>query len=54
VHLVVETPSKLSDEQRELLTRFAALRGEEAAEPRVLPREDSGLFSRLKDAFGGR
>lgn len=54
VHLVVETPGKLTDDQRDLLTRFAELRGEEAAAPRVVPREDAGLFSRLKDAFGSR
>lgn len=54
VHIDVETPTRLNDEQRELLKQFAAVRGEESAEPRVMPREDGGLFSRLKDAFGSR
>jgi molecular chaperone DnaJ len=47
LHLVVrvEVPTKLDDEQQQLLTRLAELRGE--------PRSSSGtgLFSRLRDAF---
>jgi molecular chaperone DnaJ len=54
VHIDVETPTRLDDRQRELLVELSQLRGEEAAEPRVLPRESGGVFSRLKDAFGGR
>jgi molecular chaperone DnaJ len=54
VHIEVETPTRLDDRQRELLVELSQLRGEEAAEPRVVPRESGGVFSRLKDAFGGR
>lgn len=49
VHLKIETPTKLDDEQRELLRRFAELRDEQT----IQGEADSagGLFSRLKDAF---
>lgn len=45
VQLVVETPSSLTDEQAELLRRFAELRGESVAAP------EAGLFSKIKSAF---
>ena len=45
VHIVVDTPTKLNDEQVALLRRFAELRGEEVAEP------SHGFFDKLKDAF---
>lgn len=54
VHIEVETPTGLDDEQRDLLRRLAELRDEERPAPRVVPREDRGLFSRMKDAFGSR
>lgn len=54
VHVDVQTPHRLDDRQRELLEELARVRGEESAAPRVIPREDGGLFGRLKDAFGGR
>jgi molecular chaperone DnaJ len=54
VHVEVQTPTKVDDRQRALLTELATLRGEEAVAPRVLPRDEGGLFSRLKDALGGR
>ena len=41
--LKVETPSDLSDEERELLERFAQLRGDEVAE--------RGFFDKIKEAF---
>lgn len=49
VHLKIETPTKLDEEQRELLRRFAELRDEQT----IQGEADSagGLFSRLKDAF---
>jgi molecular chaperone DnaJ len=53
VHVDVETPTKLDEEQEELLRRLAELRGEE----RPLGQFTSGqhgLFSRLRDAFNGR
>jgi molecular chaperone DnaJ len=53
VHIEVSTPKNLDDEQRELLARLAALRGEERPEGR-LATHGSGLFGRLKDAFSGK
>jgi len=48
VHIVVATPSRLDDEQEDLLRRLAKLRDEEHPEPTGRP---GGLFSRLR---GGR
>lgn len=45
VRLQVEVPRSLTTEQRELLERFAELRGEEA------PPSGKGLFDRLREAF---
>ncbi|WP_062201865.1 molecular chaperone DnaJ [Demequina salsinemoris] len=53
VHLDVLTPTDLTDEQQELMTRLAKLRGEEMPEARLAPI-GGGVFSRLKDAFMGR
>ena len=53
VHVDVETPIDIDDQQRELLVELASLRGEER--PAVRGHEDQhGLFSRLRDAFTGR
>ncbi|GAB4452758.1 MAG: molecular chaperone DnaJ [Armatimonadaceae bacterium] len=41
----VETPTKLSDEEKKLLRQFAELRGEK------VPEHHKGFFDRLKDAF---
>lgn len=50
VTLVVETPTKLDHEQRELLAKLAQVRGE--AGPEIANRAESkGFFDRLKDAF---
>ncbi|HEY7439758.1 MAG TPA: molecular chaperone DnaJ [Acidimicrobiia bacterium] len=49
VHVDVDVPRKLSDEERELLEQFAELRGEEVAQP-----HESRRFSRLRSAFGER
>lgn len=53
VHVDVVTPSKLTEPQRQLLEQLAALRGEEHVEPAVT-QNPTGLFSRLKEAFGGK
>lgn len=53
VTVVVETPSRLDDEQRELLTRLAALRGEDGAGLGARPGADKGFFNRLREAFNG-
>jgi molecular chaperone DnaJ len=42
VHIVVDTPTKLSKEEEELVRHFAELRGETVAPP------DNGLLSRLR------
>jgi molecular chaperone DnaJ len=53
VHLDVVTPTRLDTRQTELLRELAALRGEEQAELTANGRA-GGLFSRLRDSFGGR
>ena len=45
VRVEVEIPSKLDDEEAELLYRLAELRGESVAPP------SKGVFARLKSAF---
>ncbi|MDO5645029.1 MAG: molecular chaperone DnaJ [Dermabacter sp.] len=47
VEVQVETPTKLSGEERELLERFAALRGEDPV--KAPSRADGGMFSKLRD-----
>ncbi|MFI7587114.1 molecular chaperone DnaJ [Spongisporangium articulatum] len=53
VHLSVQTPTKLDDEQKALLRQLAALRGEERPEGRLTPAQQ-GVFSKLRDRFAGR
>ncbi|GGE62831.1 molecular chaperone DnaJ [Nesterenkonia cremea] len=48
VHLKVETPSKLSDRQKELLREFAEERGEELGESTT---EHRGVFAKLRDRW---
>jgi molecular chaperone DnaJ len=50
VQVVVETPEKLDDEQRELLTRLAELRGEQRPAGRIGSGR-GGVFERLREAF---
>jgi molecular chaperone DnaJ len=45
VHVVVETPTDLDDEQEDLLRRLAAARGEDVAPP------ETGLLSKIRSAF---
>ena len=52
VHVEVQTPTRLDDRQTELLRELAALRGEESVDTTARPEQ--GIFSRLRDAFGGR
>jgi len=56
VHVDVATPTKLDAAQEDLLRQLAALRGETATTTAVQAGrvEQSGLFSRLRDAFNGR
>ena len=50
VSIVVETPTRLDDRQRELLAELARLRGEDDVEP----VRDSGVMGKLKERFSGR
>ncbi|TDE32305.1 molecular chaperone DnaJ [Actinomadura sp. 6K520] len=50
IHVNVETPNRLDEEQEELLRRLAALRGEERPPGKFAPGQ-RGMFSRLKDVF---
>jgi len=54
VHVAVETPSRLDDEQQRLLRELAALRGEERPVVDGEGDSGSGLFSRLRGVFEGR
>ena len=53
VHLDVQTPTDLTDEQEELLRQLAALRVEERPQANLAPL-GGGVFARLRDAFMGR
>lgn len=53
VHVDVQTPSKLDEEQSDLLRQFAKLRGEERPTGQFAPGQQ-GFFSRLREAFNGR
>ena len=49
VVIKVEVPKNLTEEQRQLLRKFAELRGEQVEDV-----GEKGLFERVKDALGGR
>lgn len=53
VHVDVETPTKLSGEQEDLLRQLAELRGETRSGGR-LTASHSGVFGKWKDRLGGR
>jgi molecular chaperone DnaJ len=53
VHIEVQTPARLDEEQERLLRELARLRGEERPEGR-LEAAHAGVFSRLRDRFAGR
>jgi molecular chaperone DnaJ len=52
VHVKVEVPTRLDEEQERLLRQLAVLRGEE--KPAAGRPGGHGLFGRLRDAFDGR
>jgi molecular chaperone DnaJ len=54
VHVDVQVPTRLDARQAELLRQLAALRGEEQPDLGAGNRNGHGLFSRLRDSFGGR
>jgi molecular chaperone DnaJ len=53
VTLLVQTPTRIDDEQRELLRQLAELREETVAEVSV-QKHGRGMFGRLRDAFAGQ
>ncbi len=53
VHVDVQVPTAMDEEQAELLRRLAALRGEERPEAR-LAAANPGVFARLRDKLSGR
>jgi molecular chaperone DnaJ len=53
VHLAVQTPTKLDEQQEDLLRQLAALRGEERPAGRMAPAHSS-VFTKLRDRFAGR
>ncbi len=50
VHANVQTPTRLDEQQEDLLRQLASLRGEERPEGRLSPA-GQGLFGKLRDAF---
>jgi len=52
-HAAVQTPTRLTSEQEDMLRQFAVLRGEERPEGR-LTLASQGLFGKLRDAFLGK
>ena len=53
VHLAVQTPAKLDEEQERLLRELARLRGEERPSGKMTPAHQ-GVFSKLRDRLSGR
>ncbi|GAA1851139.1 molecular chaperone DnaJ [Microlunatus capsulatus] len=53
VTLLVQTPTRLDEEQRELVRQLAELRGEDGPEGTV-QKHGRGVFGRLRDAFAGQ
>ena len=53
VTLLVQTPTRLDDEQRDLLRQLAELREETGPEVTV-QKQGRGVFGRLRDAFAGQ
>jgi molecular chaperone DnaJ len=53
VHAAVQTPTRLTPAQEEMLREFAAARGEERPEGK-LTLASQGLFGKLRDAFKGK
>jgi molecular chaperone DnaJ len=53
IHAGIQTPTKLTAQEEEMLRQFAVLRGEERPEGR-LTLASQGLFGKLRDAFLGK
>ncbi len=54
IHAMVQTPTKLSHEQEDLLRKLAELRGEEKPTGRITNPAEGSLFGKLRDAFKAR
>jgi molecular chaperone DnaJ len=54
VHVEVVTPTRLDDEQEDLLRKLAALRGEDGPDVGQVTTQNQGFFGRLRDAFNQR
>ncbi|WP_068396271.1 molecular chaperone DnaJ [Kribbia dieselivorans] len=54
IHADVRTPTRLTDQQEDLLRQLAELRGEEQPEGTLSTHEPDGFFSKLRGAFKGR
>ena len=53
VHATIQTPTRLTAAQEDLIRQLAVLRGEERPEGRLTPAS-LGLFGKLRDAFLGK
>jgi molecular chaperone DnaJ len=53
IHLAVQTPTRLDEQQEALIRQLAVLRGEERPTGRMAPAQQ-GVFSRLRDRLSGR
>ena len=53
VHVAVQTPTRLDEEQEALLRQLASLRGEDLPVS-TRGHGGGGLFSKMRDAFNGR
>ena len=53
IHATIQTPTKLTAAQEDVLRQLAVLRGEERPEGRLTPASQ-GLFGKLRDAFLGK
>jgi molecular chaperone DnaJ len=53
ITLLVQTPTRIDDEQRDLLRQLAELRDETRPEVTV-QKHSRGVFGRLRDAFAGQ
>ncbi len=51
VHANVQVPTRLDDQQQDLLRQLSVLRGEERPEGRLAPVHQAGIFGKLRDAF---
>ncbi|MEO7268657.1 MAG: molecular chaperone DnaJ [Knoellia sp.] len=54
IHAMVQTPTKLSHEQEDLLRQLARLREEEKPTGRITNPSEGSLFGKLRDAFKAR